>query len=86
MGRIRRFHPLPQKNALAFAMGIHDRLGAASAIRALAGKSELLTMIASAANQWMDGAAGESEALLRLLGGVSTARRRRYVQTTQAGS
>tara|TARA_Y100000389_G_scaffold39649_1_gene34105 strand:+ start:48 stop:251 length:204 start_codon:yes stop_codon:yes gene_type:complete len=67
-------------------MGTHGRLGAASPLAALAGESGLLVMIASAANRWVGGAAGECEGLVRLLGGVSAARRRRYVQTTQAGS
>ena len=84
--RIGRCRPLPTAHALAFSMGTHGRLGAASPLAALAGEPGLLTMIASAANLWIGGAAGESEALVRLLGGVSAARRRRYVQTTQAGS
>ena len=84
--RIGRCRPLPTTHALAFSMGTHGRLGAASPLAALAGEPGLLTMIASAANRWIGGAAGESEALVRLLGGVSADRRRRYVQTTQAGS
>jgi alpha-tubulin suppressor-like RCC1 family protein len=84
--RIGRCHPLPTAHALAFAMGTHGRLGASSPVRTLAGECGLLVMIASAANRWIGGAAGESEALIRLLGGVSAARRRRYVQTAQAGS
>jgi hypothetical protein len=85
-GRIGRCRPLPTTHALAFSMGTHGRLGAASPLATLAGEPGLLTMIANAANPWIGGAAGESEALVRLLGGVSVARRRRYVQTTQAGS
>ncbi|MBE36334.1 MAG: hypothetical protein CMI16_12400 [Opitutaceae bacterium] len=85
-GRIGRCRPLPTAHALAFSMGTHGRLGAASPLAALAGESGLLVMIASAANRWVGGAAGECEGLVRLLGGVSAARRRRYVQTTQAGS
>jgi alpha-tubulin suppressor-like RCC1 family protein len=84
--RIGRCRPLPTTHALAFSMGTHGRLGAASPLAALAGEPGLLTMIARAANRWIGGAAGESEALVRLLGGVSVARRRRNVQTTQAGS
>ena len=84
--RIGRCRPLPTTHALAFAMGTHGRLGAASPLAALAGEPGLLTMIASAANRWVGGVAGKSEGLVRLLGGVSAARRRRYVQTTQAGS
>jgi alpha-tubulin suppressor-like RCC1 family protein len=84
--RIGRCHPLPTAHALAFSMGTHGRLGAASPLATLAGEPGLLTMIASAANRWIGGAAGECEGLFRLLGGVSADRRRRYVQTTQAGS
>jgi hypothetical protein len=67
-------------------MGTHGRLGAGSPLAPLAGEPGLLTMIARVANRWIGGAAGESEALVRLLGGVSVARRRRNVQNTQAGS
>ena len=84
--RIGRCRPLLTPHALAFAMSAHARLGAASPLATLAGESGLLTMIASAANRWIGDVAGKSEGLIRLLGGVSAARRRRYVQTTQAGS
>jgi alpha-tubulin suppressor-like RCC1 family protein len=84
--RIGRCRPLPTAHALAFSMGTHGRLGAASPLAPLAGEPGLLTMIARVANRWIGGAAGESEALVRLLGGVSVARRRRNVQNTQAGS
>lgn len=82
--RIGRCRPLPTDHALALAMGTHGRLGAASPVRALAGEPGLLTMIASAASHWVSGVAGESEGLIRLLGGVSVDRQRRYAQTTQA--
>jgi hypothetical protein len=84
--RIGRCRPLPTTHALAFSMGTHGRLGAASPLAALAGEPGLLTMIARAANRWIGGAAGECESLVRLVGGVSVARRPRFVQTTQAGS
>jgi alpha-tubulin suppressor-like RCC1 family protein len=84
--RIGRCRPLPTTHALAFSMGTHGRLGAASPLAALAGEPGLLTMIARAANLWIGGAAGECESLVRLVGGVSVARRPRFVQTTQAGS
>jgi len=84
-GRIGRYRPLPTAHALAFSMGTHGRLGAGSPLAPLAGEPGLLTMIARATKRWIGGAAGECEGLVRLLGGVSVDRRRRYVQTTQAG-
>jgi hypothetical protein len=83
--RIGRCRPLPTTHALAFSMGTHGRLGAGSPLAPLAGEPGLLTMIARATKRWIGGAAGECEGLVRLLGGVSVDRRRRYVQTTQAG-
>ena len=82
--RIGRCRLLPTTHALALVLGTHGRLNAASPVRTLAGEPGLLTMIASAANRWVGGAAGECEGLVRLLGGVSADRRRRYVQTTHA--
>ena len=84
INRVGRCRPLPTDHAVALAMGTHGRLGAASAVRTLAGEPGLLTMIASAASHWVSGVAGKSEGLVRLLGGVSAARQRRYAQTTQA--
>ena len=78
--RIGRCRLLPEDLVLAFTMGIHDRLGAASPVGTLAGKSELVSMIAMAGNRWVSGKAGKSEGLIRLLGGVSADRRARYVQ------
>jgi hypothetical protein len=82
--RIGRCRPLPTEHAVGLAMGTHARLGAASPVRALAGEPALLIMIASAASHWVSGVAGESEGLIRLLGGVSVDRQRQYAQTTQA--
>ena len=43
--RIGRCRALPAEHALAFAMGTHDRLGAASPMQGLAGEEGLLRMI-----------------------------------------
>ena len=44
-GRIGRCRGLPAEHALAFAMGTHDRLGAASPMQGLVGEEGLLRMI-----------------------------------------
>ena len=70
-GRIGRCRALPAEHAVAFAMGTHRRLGAASPVRCLAGEVELLRMIAGWCRgwRWVSGAAGREEGLVRLLGG-----------------
>jgi len=79
--KIGRCRLLPEDHVLAFTMGTHDRLGEASPVETMAGKPELVSMIARAGNRWVGGKAGESEGLIRLLGGVSADRRERYVQS-----
>ena len=70
-GRIGRCRELPAEHALAFAMGTHRRLGAASPVRCLAGEVGLLRMIAGWCRRWMwvSRAAGREEGVVRLLGG-----------------
>ena len=70
-GRIGRCRGLPAEHALAFAMGTHRRLGAASPVRCLAGEVGLLRMIAGWCRRWMwvSRAAGREEGVVRLLGG-----------------
>ena len=70
-GRIGRCRGLPAEHALAFAMGTHGRLGAASPVRCLAGEEGLLRMIAGWCRRWrwVGGAAGREEGVVRLLGG-----------------
>ena len=79
--KIGRCRSLPEDHVLAFTMGTHDRLGEASPVETMAGKPELVSMIARAGDRWVGGKAGESEGLIRLLGGVSADRRERYVQS-----
>ena len=69
--RIGRCRGLPAEHALAFAMGTHGRLGAASPVRCLAGEVGLLRMIAGWCRRlrWVRGAVGKEEGLVRLLGG-----------------
>ena len=69
--RIGRCRALPAEHALAFAMGTHWRLGAASPVRCLAGEVGLLRMIAGWCRRWrwVSGAAGREEGVMRLLGG-----------------
>ena len=57
------------EHALAFAMGTHGRLGAASPVRCLAGEVGLLRMIVGGCRKWVGGVAGRQDGLLRLLGG-----------------
>ena len=57
------------EHAVAFAMGTHGRLGAASPVRCLAGEEGLLRMIAGRCRRWVSGAAGREEGVVRLLGG-----------------
>ena len=59
------------EHAVAFAMGTHGRLGAASPVRCLAGEVGLLRMIAGWCRRWrwVSGAAGREEGVVRLLGG-----------------
>ena len=57
------------EHALAFAMGTHGRLGAASPVRCLAGEVGLLRMIVGGCRKWVGGLAGRQDGLLRLLGG-----------------
>ena len=70
-GRIGRCRGLPAEHAVAFAMGTHGRLGAASPVRCLAGEVGLLRMIAGWCRRWrwVSGAAGREEGVVRLLGG-----------------
>ena len=70
-GRIGRCRGLLAEHALAFAMGTHRRLGAASPVRCLAGEVGLLRMIAGGCRRWrwVSGAAGREEGVVRLLGG-----------------
>ena len=70
-GQIGRCRGLPAEHALAFAMGTHGRLGAASPVRCLAGEVGLLRMIAGWCRRWrwVIGAAAREEGLVRLLGG-----------------
>ena len=72
-GRVGRCWRLSAEHALAFAMGTHGRLGAASPVRCLAGEVELLRMIAGWCRRWVGGAAGRAEGLVRLLGGGANA-------------
>ena len=70
--RIGRCRRLPEEHALAFAMGTHDRLGAAADAHCsgLASETGLVTMIASLSRlSWPKGAAGQVEGVVRLLGG-----------------
>ena len=74
--RIGRCRGLPAEHALAFAMGTHNRLGAAADAHcsALAAEPGLVALIVHLCLAWQ--AAGETEGLLRLLGGsvvISTA-------------
>ena len=69
-GRIGRCRDrLPAEHAVAFAMGTHGRLGAASPVRCLAGEVGLLRMIAGWCRRWVGGAAGREEGVVRLLWG-----------------
>ena len=68
-GRIGRCRGLPAEHAVAFAMGTHGRLGAASPVRRLAGEVELLRMIVGLCQKWLSGEAGRREGVLRLAGG-----------------
>ena len=68
-GRIGRCRALPADHALAFAVGTHARLGAASPVRCLAGEVELLRMIVGLCQKWLSGEAGRREGVLRLAGG-----------------
>ena len=70
-GRIGRCRGLPAEHALAFAMGTHVRLGAASPARCLAGEEGLLRIIVRWCRRWrwVGGAAGREEGMVRLLGG-----------------
>ena len=69
--RVGRCRALPAEHALAFAMGTHQRLGAASPVKCLAGEVGLLRMIAGWCRRWrwVSGAAGKEEGVVRLLGG-----------------
>ena len=78
--RVGRGWGLSAEHSLAFAMGTHGRLGAASPVRSLAGEVELLRMIAPACHvgdcmlvQSLPGrvswSAGKQEGVVRLLGG-----------------
>ena len=67
--RIGRCRGLPEDHAVAFAIGTHARLGAASPVRCLAGEVELLRMIVGWAVKGLGGEAGRKEGLVRLAGG-----------------
>ena len=78
--RVGRGWGLSAEHSLAFAMGTHGRLGAASPVRSLAGEVELLRMIAPACHVgdcrlvqsppgWVSWSAGKQEGVVRLLGG-----------------
>ena len=92
--RIGRCRPLPEDHALALSMGTHSRLGAVASldrerlllpVASLDREHGLISMIARAAGSWVSGKAGESEGLIRLIGGVSADRRLRYVQRLKPG-
>tara|TARA_Y100000389_G_scaffold64397_1_gene60455 strand:+ start:3783 stop:5207 length:1425 start_codon:yes stop_codon:yes gene_type:complete len=82
---IGRCRPLPEDHALALSMGTHSRLGGEFPIASLDREHGLISMIARAAGSWVSGKAGESEGLIRLIGGVSAERRLRYVQMLKPG-
>lgn len=85
--RIGRCRYLPVEHALAFALGTHRRLGAASPMRLLAGESGLLVMIANfgrARVEELDGAG--CEGIVRLLGGVTAEDRPRYRERMTVGN
>ena len=67
--RIGRCRALSSEHALAFAMGMHGRLGAASPVQCLAGEIGLLRMIVGWCRKWVGGVAGREEGVVRLLGG-----------------
>lgn len=70
-GLVGRFHEIPNASVLAFAMGAHHRLGAASLIRMVSGEDALLSMIAQSGNTFWDtlpAAVKKSVGLLRLMG------------------
>ena len=68
-GRIGRCRALPEQYALAFAMGTHERLGAAADAHCSLLMPELVVKIARLGLVWPTGRAGEEEGLVRLLGG-----------------
>ena len=65
--RVGRSWGLPAEHLLAFATGTHGRLGAASPVRSLAGKVELLRLIAGWCRGWVSRSAGKEEGVVRLL-------------------
>jgi alpha-tubulin suppressor-like RCC1 family protein len=75
--RIGRCRLLPRKHAVAFAMGTHGRLGAASNVRFVAGEVELLRMIMGWCTTVLPGLAGGMEGLMRLCGGFHAWKQRR---------
>ena len=86
-GRIGRCRGLSAEHALVFAMGTHGRLGGARQSSARKGrgafakpaspifrlKEELVGMIVRLCGPWPAGRAGETEGLVRLLGGSAEA-------------
>ena len=67
--RIGRCRDLLEELTLALAMGMHARLGSASAVRHLGGELELLFMIVDHSSRWVAGPAGKEEGVVRLIGG-----------------
>ena len=59
------------EHAVAFAMGTHGRLGAASPMWCLAGEEGLLRMVAESCRRWKWVSRGSGEGLVRLVGGGS---------------
>jgi hypothetical protein len=67
--RVGRCHRLPEEHALAFAMGLHARLGGGSRVAGLAG--ELVRQVVEAGGSWPAGADGTlGEGVTRLMGGA----------------
>lgn len=84
--RIGRYWYLPVEHVLAFVLGTHSRLGAASPVRVLAGESGLLVMIANFGRARVDGLDDATcEGLVRLLGGVTLEDRPRYLERMVEG-
>lgn len=85
--RIGRYWYLPVEHVLAFVLGTHSRLGAASPVRRLAGESGLLVMIANFGRARVAGLEDATcEGLVRLLGGVSVQDRPRYRERMTGGN
>jgi len=73
--RIGRCRVLPEKHTLAFASGMHDRLGQESVLRRIVG--DVPQMIAGWSAIVLPGIAGRREGLMRLVGGYYAWRARK---------